>query len=109
MFTARTLLAGKWPILILAALTTAVMFLNCAAWLRVALAAISLALLLFTLAFFRDPHRVAPANPKAIVAPADGTIVEIRNRPRAVFPQRRSDDGGDFSVGLRRARAARAD
>ena len=78
MFTARTLLAGKWPILILAALTTAVMFLNCAAWLRVALAAISLALLLFTLAFFRDPHRVAPANPKAIVAPADGTIVEIR-------------------------------
>ncbi len=78
MFTARTLLAGKWPILILAALTAAVMFLNCAAWLRVALAAISLALLLFTLAFFRDPHRVAPANPKAIVAPADGTIVEIR-------------------------------
>jgi phosphatidylserine decarboxylase len=78
MFTARTLLAGKWPILIFAALTVAVMFLHCGAWLRGIFTGISALLLLFTISFFRDPDRAAPADPKAIVAPADGTIVEIR-------------------------------
>ncbi len=78
MFTARTLLAGKWPILIFAALTAALPFLNCSVWLRVVLAGISALLLVFTISFFRDPLRKAPADPKAIVAPADGTIVEIR-------------------------------
>ena len=78
MFTARTLLAGKWPILILAALAVAAMFLNCSLWLRGILTGISALLLVFTISFFRDPQRTAPADPKAIVAPADGTIVEIR-------------------------------
>jgi phosphatidylserine decarboxylase len=78
MFTARTLLAGKWPILIFAALTVAPPFLNCSVWLRVVLTGISGVLLLFTISFFRDPQRTVPADPKAIVAPADGTIVEIR-------------------------------
>ena len=78
MFTVRTLLAGKWPILILAALTVGVMFLPCGVWLRGMLAGISALLLVFTISFFRDPLRKAPADPKAIVAPADGTIVEIR-------------------------------
>ena len=78
MFTARTLLAGKWPILIFAALSVAAMFLNCGLWLRGMLAGISALLLMFTISFFRDPQRTAPADPKAIVSPADGTIVEIR-------------------------------
>jgi phosphatidylserine decarboxylase len=78
MFTARTLLAGKWPILIFAALTVALPFLSCSFWLRAIFAGISAVLLLFTISFFRDPQRAAPADPKAIVAPADGTIVEIR-------------------------------
>ena len=78
MFTARTLLAGKWPILIFAALTVALPLLNCSVWLRVVLTGISALLLLFTVSFFRDPDRVPPVDPKAIVAPADGTIVEIR-------------------------------
>jgi len=78
MFTARTLLAGKWPILIFAALTVGVMFLPCGVWLRGMLAGISALLLVFTISFFRDPQRTAPADPKAIVSPADGTIVEIR-------------------------------
>jgi phosphatidylserine decarboxylase len=78
MFTARTLLAGKWPILIFAALTAGGMFLPCGAWLRGMLTVISAVLLLFTISFFRDPQRVAPKDPKAIVAPADGTIVEVR-------------------------------
>jgi phosphatidylserine decarboxylase len=78
MFTARTLLAGKWPILIFAALTVGVMFLPCGVWLRGMLAGISAVLLVFTISFFRDPKRAAPADLKAIVSPADGTIVEIR-------------------------------
>ena len=78
MFTARTLLAGKWPILIFAALTVALPFLPCSFWLRGILTGIAALLLLFTISFFRDPNRSGPADPKAIVAPADGTIVEIR-------------------------------
>lgn len=78
MFTARTLLAGKWPILILAALIVAAVFLPCCLWLRVALGGISAVLLLFTISFFRDPHRATPTDPKVIISPADGTIVEIR-------------------------------
>ena len=69
MFTARTLLAGKWPILIFAALTVGAMFLPCDVRLRVALAGIAAVLLLFAISFFRDPVRKAPA---------DGTIVEIQ-------------------------------
>jgi phosphatidylserine decarboxylase len=78
MFTARTLLAGKWPILIFAALTVGAMFLPCGAWLRGMLTGISAVLLVFTISFFRDPQRTGPADPRAIVAPADGTIMEIR-------------------------------
>src|ERR1017187_112407 len=78
MFTARTLLAGKWPILIFAALTVALPFLSCSFWLRAIFAGISAVLLLFTISFFRDPARKGPADLKAIVSPADGTIVEIR-------------------------------
>jgi phosphatidylserine decarboxylase len=34
-------------------------------------------LFVFTVAFFRDPHRIAPSDPSLIVAPADGTITDI--------------------------------
>ncbi|RMF55484.1 MAG: phosphatidylserine decarboxylase family protein [Calditrichaeota bacterium] len=34
---------------------------------------------LFNLYFFRDPDRVAPQNPLAVVSPADGKIVQITN------------------------------
>lgn len=36
-----------------------------------------LALLVFTLSFFRDPHRSAPPGGEYLVSPADGTIVEV--------------------------------
>ncbi len=72
MFTSRTLLEGKWPILILAALSVAGLL-----WCSTA-AFISLALLVFTIAFFRDPNAVVPADEKLIVAPASGKIVEIK-------------------------------
>jgi len=78
MFTARTLLAGKWPILVFAALTAAALLLNRGAWLCWTLTGISAVLLLFTISFFRDPDRAVPTDSKIIVAPADGRIVEIK-------------------------------
>jgi phosphatidylserine decarboxylase len=36
-----------------------------------------LLLLLCTLAFFRDPEREVPSDPNVIVAPADGTVMDI--------------------------------
>lgn len=41
------------------------------------LALIFLVLILYTFYFFRDPERETPADPKAIVAAADGTIADI--------------------------------
>lgn len=38
---------------------------------------LGLVFLLFCLYFFRDPERVAPARPGAVVAPADGRIVSV--------------------------------
>ena len=76
MFTVRTLREGRWPILIFAALT--LIFLPQTRWWSCTLSSISLALLLFTISFFRDPTRALPAETNAIVAPADGRIVEIK-------------------------------
>ncbi len=42
-----------------------------------ALAIPLLALWVFTLAFFRDPHRVIPNAPGLLVAPADGRVTEV--------------------------------
>ena len=36
-------------------------------------------LALLVLNFFRDPDRQVPSNPQAIVSPADGRVVEIKN------------------------------
>src|ERR1043166_9172768 len=72
MFTSRTLLEGKWPILVLAALSVAG-GLWC--WLA---GTIALALLAFTISFFRDPDAAVPADEKLVVAPATGKIVEIK-------------------------------
>ncbi len=71
MFTLRTLREGKWPLLILAILTGLGWLWCWPAFL------ISFGLLLFTLWFFRDPTRSIPPDPRAIVAPADGKVVEI--------------------------------
>jgi phosphatidylserine decarboxylase len=40
-----------------------------------------LLLLLCTLAFFRDPEREVPSDPNLIVAPADGTVMDIVELP----------------------------
>jgi phosphatidylserine decarboxylase len=75
MFTARTLLEGKWPLVILAALSAATLLWCPARWAPV----LPVALLAFTISFFRDPEAKVPADEKLIVAPATGRIVEIKS------------------------------
>ncbi|MFQ5666020.1 MAG: phosphatidylserine decarboxylase family protein [Candidatus Binatia bacterium] len=41
------------------------------------LATVALALTLFVVSFFRDPHRVIPAAPAIVVAPADGRVIKV--------------------------------
>jgi len=74
MFTARTLLEGKWPILIFAALTVITGIRCPVPWAPI----LPLALLVFTISFFRDPEANVPPDLKLIVAPATGRIVEIK-------------------------------
>jgi len=68
---AQTLSESRWIIAIFALLTVASWFLS--VWLSV----FFLLLLFCTVAFFRDPDRLAPADPNLIVAAADGTVSEI--------------------------------
>ncbi len=53
------------------------------------LAGILLFLGIFVLYFFRDPDRVAPASPDAVVSPADGRVVEIVEESLEGAPGRR--------------------
>jgi phosphatidylserine decarboxylase len=43
----------------------------------------------FVLYFFRDPERVAPSDPAAVVSPADGRIVEVLEESVGSRPGRR--------------------
>ncbi|HME12089.1 MAG TPA: phosphatidylserine decarboxylase [Candidatus Acidoferrum sp.] len=53
-------------------------------------AAVILVLLgLFCLSFFRDPERVIPADPGAIVSPADGRVVVVTDEQHAGRPGKR--------------------
>jgi phosphatidylserine decarboxylase len=53
------------------------------------LAGVLLFLGLFVLFFFRDPERVVPAAPDAVVSPADGHVVEVVEEPLDGAPGRR--------------------
>jgi len=53
------------------------------------LGAILLAFGFFCFSFFRDPERVIPADPAAIVAPADGRVVVITGEENAGRPGNR--------------------
>lgn len=44
-----------------------------------AIAAVLVFLALFVFSFFRDPERVIPAEPGAVVSPADGRVVVVSN------------------------------
>ena len=68
---AQTLFEARWILLILALGGVVAWFVS--AWLSL----IFLALFLFTIAFFRDPNRIVPADPNLIVAPADGRVSDV--------------------------------
>jgi phosphatidylserine decarboxylase len=67
----QTLWEGRWIFAILAALAVA------SWWLTFWLSLVFLILIVYTLAFFRDPDRVVPVDPNTVVAAADGTVTEI--------------------------------
>ena len=50
---------------------------------------ILLLLAAFVFSFFRDPERAIPANPGAIVSPADGRIVVLKDEDYAGRPGKR--------------------
>ncbi len=68
---AQTLCEGRWIFAILAVLAIA------SWWLTSWLSLVFLILIIYTLAFFRDPDRLVPVDPNAVVAAADGTVTEI--------------------------------
>jgi len=67
----QTLFEGRWifAILLIVAITCAFFSL----WLSF----VFVALILYTLAFFRDPNRSDPSDQRAVVAAADGTVADI--------------------------------
>lgn len=67
----QTLYEGRWIFLALVVLMIASFFLW--RWLPV----LFILLIGYTFAFFRDPERIAPAEPEAVVAAADGVVADI--------------------------------
>ena len=67
----QTLYEARWILAALALLTIASLFLSL--WLLLPI----LLLTLYTFWFFRDPARVPPEDPDAVLAAADGTVADI--------------------------------
>jgi phosphatidylserine decarboxylase len=67
----QTLFEARWILSILVVLALVSLFFS--TWLFL----LFLILLAYTFYFFRDPERSIPADPKVIVAAADGTITDI--------------------------------
>ena len=86
----QTLREARWILLLLGLLTVASWFFS--AW----VGSFLLLLILCTLAFFRDPDRIVPADPEAIVAAADGVITEISEVEEKEFLQTKTRRIGIF-------------
>jgi phosphatidylserine decarboxylase len=87
---AQTLLEGRWIFVVLLLLAVASWFLT--PWLSL----LFLLLIFSTLAFFRDPDRITPADPYLVVAAADGTVTEIVEVDENEFLKKRSRRIGIF-------------
>jgi len=77
--------ADGWPVLAVAGLITIVLTL-----LSVPLGAFALGLLFWLAHLLRTPSRSTPDNPQQIIAPADGTVLDIQ--PDHVPGDRQADD-----------------
>ena len=64
-----------WPFIIPLAIVTALLF--SLGWKNTAV--VSLLLTLFVLYFFRDPERAVPQDAGAVVSPADGKVIVVKN------------------------------
>lgn len=67
----QTLAEGRWIFAILAVLA----LVSC--WVSPWLTLLFVLLILYTLAFFRDPDRAVPADARSVVAAADGVVADI--------------------------------
>ena len=86
----QTLFEGRWifAILLILAITCAFFSL----WLSF----VFVALILYTVAFFRDPNRSDPSDQLAVVAAADGTVADIEEIDEQEFLKARTRRVGIF-------------
>src|SRR5205809_3632657 len=86
----QTLFEGRWifAILLILAITCAFFSL----WLSL----VFVALILYTVAFFRDPNRSDPSDQRAVVAAADGTVADIEEIDEQEFLKARRRRVGIF-------------
>jgi phosphatidylserine decarboxylase len=86
----QTLFEGRWIFAILLILAVTSAFFSC--WLSL----VFVALILYTLAFFRDPNRSDPSDQRAVVAAADGTVADIEEIDEKEFLKARTRRVGIF-------------
>ena len=86
----QTLYEGRWIFAILAVLAAAGWLLS--SWLTL----LFVLLILYTVAFFRDPDRTVPAEEDAVVAAADGVVADITEMDEPDFLQVRMRRVGIF-------------
>src|SRR5205085_6530009 len=86
----QTLFEGRWIFTILLILAIGSALISW--WLTL----FFVALILYTIAFFRDPNRPDPADERAVVAAADGTIADIQEIDEKEFLKARSKRIGIF-------------
>ena len=72
----QTLWEGRWIFAVLLVLVVALWRFR--SRISIGPCLLGVGLILFTIYFFRDPDRVAPADPKTVVAAADGVVADIR-------------------------------
>ena len=86
----QTLFEGRWIFAILLVLAITCAFFSF--WLSL----VFIALILYTLAFFRDPNRSDPSDQRAVVAAADGTVADIGEIDEKEFLKARTRRVGIF-------------
>src|SRR5260221_14341987 len=90
----QTLYEGRWIFAVLAILGLAGWFVS--PWLSL----LFFLLVLYTIAFFRDPDRVAPPEASAIVAAADGVVADVGEIDEPDVVKSRSRRVGVFISGF---------